>query len=284
MNTTGALRTIEELCEKNSIVDPRDFMKNGLVHCHKCGTPKEMVLDLITGQKQVFCICECEKNERDRGKHLDCLKEQKMFIDLLVARGIQDEVLRGWCFEKANGGNQSNMEIAKIYVDYFMEDFYPKGSGILMWGNVGTGKTFAAACIANALIKNHTPVLMTSFTKINNDLFHETDKNKYIESLNHFKLLIIDDLGVERKTDYALENLFTVIDERYKSNKPLIVTTNLTLEQMENPEKIEHKRIYDRILERCTPMAFDGVNMRSEKRIINFEEAKQQISFIKNGG
>jgi DNA replication protein DnaC len=207
-----------------------------------------------------------------------------MFIDLLVARGIQDEALRGWRFEKADGGNQSNMEIAKIYVDYFMDDFYPRGGGILMWGDVGTGKTFTAACIANALIKKHIPVLMTSFTKINNDIFQEIDKNRYIDSLNHFKLLIIDDLGVERKSDYALENLFTIIDERYKSNKPLIITTNLTLEQLENPEKIEHKRIYDRILEKCTPMAFDGVNMRNKKRAVNFEETKQQISFIRNGG
>lgn len=142
-------------------------------------------------------------------------------------------------------------------------------------------KSYVAACIANDLISQGIPALMTSATKINNELFNQHDKNKYIETLNYYRLLIIDDLGVERKTDFALENLFTVIDERYKSNKPLIITTNLSLEQMENPAQMAHKRIYDRILEKCTPLAFDGSNKRSEKRMINFEESRQQFAVAK---
>lgn len=47
-----------------------------------------------------------------------------------------------------------------------------------------------------------------------------------------------------QQNDFALENLFTIIDEPYKSNKPLIITTNLTLDQIENPARIEHRRIY----------------------------------------
>jgi len=148
----------------------------------------------------------------------------------------------------------------------------------LLWGDVGTGKSYVAACIANALISQGIAALMTSATKINNEFFYEKDKNKYIDALNYYQLLIIDDLGVERKTDFAMENLFTVIDERYKSNKPLIITTNLTLEQMENPAQMDHKRIYDRILEKCTPLAFDGSNKRREKRRLNFAAAREQLS------
>jgi DNA replication protein DnaC len=93
--------------------------------------------------------------------------------------------------------------------------------------------------------------------------------------------LIIDDLGVGQQKDFALENLFPIIDERYKSNKPLIITTNLTLVQMEHPAQMVHKLIYDRILEKCIPLAFDGGNKRSEKRMVNFAAARQQFGVAK---
>lgn len=80
--------------------------------------------------------------------------------------------------------------------------------------------------------------------------------------LNVYELLIIDDLGVERNSEYALENIFSVIDWRYRSGKPLIITTNLPLAQLKQEIKIEKKRIYDRILERCIPVKIDGVSRR----------------------
>jgi len=58
-------------------------------------------------------------------------------------------------------------------------------------------------------------------------------------------------------------------------------TNNLTLEQMETPAQMAHKRIYDRILEKCTPLAFDGSNKRQEKRLINFAAARQQLAVAK---
>ena len=77
-------------------------------------------------------------------------------------------------------------------------------------------------------------------------------------------LLIIDDLGVERSTDYAMEQMFFVIDSRYRSRRPMIITTNLKLSELKNPPDLAHARIYDRILERCAPILFDGKNFREE--------------------
>lgn len=87
-------------------------------------------------------------------------------------------------------------------------------------------------------------------------------KGSYVRLLNVYELLIIDDLGVERNSEYALENIFSVIDWRYRSGKPLIITTNLPLAQLKQEIKIEKKRIYDRILERCIPVKIDGVSRR----------------------
>ena len=65
---------------------------------------------------------------------------------------------------------------------------------------------------------------MTNFSRILNALsgLYSEEKNQYIDSLNQYSLLIIDDLGIERSTEFALEQVFNVIDSRYRSKLPLI--------------------------------------------------------------
>lgn len=156
------------------------------------------------------------------------------------------------------------MKVARDYVNKW-SDFASKNAGLVLWGDVGTGKTFFAACIANALVEQNVSVKMTNFSTILNDLFAESDKNKYLDRLNDHSLLIIDDLGIERGTEYAIEQVYNVIDTRYKSGKPLIITTNLTLDELKAPVDIPHKRIYDRVLGMCVPVMFNGVNFRKKK-------------------
>ena len=89
-------------------------------------------------------------------------------------------------------------------------------------------------------------------------------RNEYIERLCRFPLLILDDFGMERGTEYGLEQVYNVIDSRYRSRKPLIVTTNLSLTELQNPQDTAHARIYDRVLEMCLPILFTGENFRKE--------------------
>jgi len=114
---------------------------------------------------------------------------------------------------------------------------------------VGTGKSFFAGCIANALLDRDVPVLMTNFPTILNRLtgMFSEDRADFIASFDEYDLLIIDDLGVERSTEYAMEQMFFVIDSRYRSRRPMIITTNLKLAELKNPPDLAHARIYDRI-------------------------------------
>ena len=61
-----------------------------------------------------------------------------------------------------------------------------------------------------------------------------------------------------------MEQMFSIVDSRYRSGKPLIVTTNLKLDELKHPPDLAHARIYDRILERCAPILFAGKNFREE--------------------
>ena len=133
----------------------------------------------------------------------------------------------------------------------------------LLWGGVGTGKSYFAGCIANALMEQEVAVRMTNFALILNDLTasHE-GRNEYIARLCRAPLLILDDFGMERGTEYGLEQVYNVIDSRYRSRKPLIVTTNISLQDLQHPQDTAHARIYDRLLEMCAPIRFSGENFR----------------------
>ncbi|MDI3536902.1 MAG: replication protein DnaC [Eubacteriaceae bacterium] len=72
-----------------------------------------------------------------------------------------------------------------------------------------------------------------------------------------------------------LENMFAIIDQCYKNNKAMVITTNLTLQMLENPTTIAQSRLYDRILEKCVPLFFDGPNKRDDKRTQNFAHVKK---------
>ncbi len=198
--------------------------------------------------------------------------ERMQRLNMLKSMCFQDSALYCWTFENDNGRNPL-ISKAKIYADKW-SDMLSKNIGLLLWGEAGTGKTYFAACIANALVENCVSVKMTNFSTILNDLFYENDKNQYIDRLNNHNLLIIDDLGIERDTEYALEQVYNIIDARYKSNKPLIVTTNLTITEIKNPVDTAHKRIYDRVLEMCVPIKFDGENFRQQKATEKMEAIK----------
>ncbi|MCB6812321.1 ATP-binding protein, partial [bacterium MSK18_59] len=81
--------------------------------------------------------------------------------------------------------------------------------------------------------------------------------------------------GMERGTEYGLEQVYSVIDSRYRSSKPLIATTNLTLEELQHPQDTPHARIYDRLTSMCAPVRFTGSNFRKETAQEKLERLKQ---------
>lgn len=115
-----------------------------------------------------------------------------------------------------------------------------------------TGKLDQNQRPAYALIDKQVRASVTNFPRILNKLqgFGE-DKQEFLDKLSRYDLLVIDDLGVERDTSYSVEQVFNVIDARSRTGKPLIVTTNLSLADLQNPSSLGYARIYDRILEMC---------------------------------
>ena len=246
-----------------------------LIYCAKCHPPRQ---GRYTLQGRVFMPpirCKCQQKLYNQEETKRKLLEKQAEIERMKASGLQDKALYDYTFDKDNGINPE-MAYAHKYVENW-EDMKANSSGLLLWGNVGTGKSFFAGCIANALLEKGVPVLMTNFSRILNTLtgMHFEDRNQFIDSLNRYSLLIIDDLGIERNSEFALEQVFNVIDSRYRSKKPLIVTTNLTLTELNSAPDVAHRRIYDRILERCAPIRINNRNIRQVNASANLQEAKK---------
>ena len=243
-------------------IDPTD----GLIHCKSCGGQRQAVVP-IPGSAECFtprCLCPCQTLTE---QHRRAAEEQRKRIERIRRsreQGLQGRHLCDYTFDNDNGHNPL-MEKAHAYVNGW-DKAYASNTGLLLFGDVGTGKSFFAGCIANALLDKEISVMMTNFPTLLSRLTGMPPEERvgYIDSIGRYDLLILDDLGVERNTSYAMEQMFQIVDRRYRSCKPLIVTTNLTLEQMKNPPDLEHSRIYSRILEHCAPILFSGKDMRKD--------------------
>lgn len=253
---------IEELSESVSIPQNEYLnVEDGLLHCSACHKKTETIIrHPFTGEeRKVRCKCACkgEKELFEERQRIEELDRQRRIC-------FAETNMASWCFANDDRRNERLSGAMKAYADKFPE-MIKEGRGLLLHGNCGTGKTFYAACIANALIENGYTVLMTNFARLTNQLQGMYEgKQQFIDSLNRYSLLIIDDLGAERNTDYMVEQVFNIIDSRYRSGKPMIITTNLTADELKKPQSVEYARIYDRVLERCHPVEVSGLSRRRQ--------------------
>lgn len=273
MDLTGVLPISESGAER--LAEGDHIGEDGLVYCGKCGSRKQLRVKFGDKTHVVRCVCKCESKELEEKKRQEEHEEQMRRINRLKEASMMDKKYREVTFDKyeVREENKKVFEMAKKYADRF-QDMYKKNQGLLLYGPVGTGKSFTAACIGNYLLDNAKPVIMTSFVKILQDIWENDREAEYITILNSASLLIVDDLGTERETDYALEKVYNIIDSRVRANKPMIITSNLELNDIMECEDIRKKRIYDRILECCYPMYVGGKSFRMMKAAQRFDEMK----------
>ena len=81
---------------------------------------------------------------------------------------------------------------------------------------------------------------------------------------------------MERRTPYAREQVYEIVNRRYLSGLPMIVTTNLTLKELKDADR-DDGRIHDRVLERCVPVCFDGPSLRREKAAQKLRRARELL-------
>lgn len=241
--------------------------EDGLLYCGKCHTVKQHREEhwLGGGERLLPIQCKCAREARLKREEARRAEERKYRLEGMRRTGFPDAEMLKWTFDADDGMSEKTMMVARNYVDNF-EAFKAKGKGLLLFGTVGCGKSFAAACIANELINRGVPCMMTNFSRIVNQLSESFEgRQRYIDRLNCFKLLVIDDLAAERDTEYMWEQVMNVVDSRYRAGLPLIVTTNLTAQELSSPSDVRKARVYSRLLEMCLPFHVEGADRRRVK-------------------
>ena len=256
--------------------------------CSECGSEYilnqgvNMLPKAIQEMLKYIPSCECADKKRELEFKLaeEQMEEERKQNKIKIYKdvSITDEKFKECSFETADMTDK-HMALAKRYAEKFIEKNGFK-QGIIFYGNCGTGKTFASACISNHLMKHGKTVLALSLNNYLNKIRRdqasaEMELQKHIISCD---LLVIDDVGSENKTEWVMEKIFSLLDTRYRTGKPIIITTNLTFDdddskcEFNRAFSIDGKnRIKDRVREICYPQEVVGDTKRKFK-VDNFKD------------
>ncbi len=249
----------------------KEYMgEDGFLHCGVCGEPVQQYVEelknfLPGGIAPTQCRCTREKfrllrEEREHQKAAERVAE-------LQRLGFSDPAYMRCTFDRDNGSSPEAREAAEWYVEHFPE-LKAEGKGMLFLGETGTGKTFYACCIANALIRKGVPVWVTTMQPLLRKAGDFAAADSLFSQIKSVELLVLDDFGTTQNSARNLDLMFELIDARARSGLPLIVTTNLDGNDL-NTETLELKRIFSRIKAMCcscekSPVRMTGDDLREK--------------------
>lgn len=228
-----------------------ETIKDGKKVCSVCGeyTEKE-----YKGYKVPrMCLCQRSKvRERQEKQEAEAI-----------------EVRRKECFGSSSSHLNERFEYSKDQGKAFKTCYgYAKAfnvkrmkSGLLLWGGVGTGKSYLASCIANYEIDKGYTVRFFNVVDLANKMRFSEDED-VLKLVERPALLILDDLGAERNTEWMQEKIFQIIEARLSQDKPMIITTNIPLTQFVSEDDQQKQRIYNRVLKACDPLEINGESWR----------------------
>ena len=152
--------------------EPEDYIgEDGLLYCGSCRQPKEAYFpegNTFFGRDRHPKECDCQRKRRETLEASHREYKHREEVERLKRKGFTDPAMREWTFENDNG-KCPQMHKAYSYVEQW-ERVSTGNYGLILWGNVGTGKSYFAGCVANALMEKEVSVCMTNFALILNDL------------------------------------------------------------------------------------------------------------------
>ena len=261
-----------------------DYYENGILHCGKCHEAKRMTIHNDEGGYKDFQVgtpCKCKREEIQASEQAKKREERENKIEKLKMNSgirVKEQNLH-FSNLTTTPDNKSIITKCGNYVTKFPK-FYKTGQGLLFYGDIGTGKTYMAKVIVNSIIEKYcTPAVIVSLIDVIQTFQNgnEVEIMKLEWQLRQATLLVVDDLGTERTTDFAFEKIYKILNDRYEYHKPMICTTNMTLQAMRECEDVKYARLFDRILEKCYPIAFKGKSFRKKKAETTWAEMAKEL-------
>jgi DNA replication protein DnaC len=216
----------------------------------------------ILGPEDVARPCECREQRLRRGRN----------------RGVASVIpprYRGVSFDRPPVTEIEPMvvRVVRSWVED-MEANVEAGRGLWLMGDTGTGKTTLAMLVSKAALQDNRSVAIYSLPKLLARIRRTYDSEPggdsylaFFERLTSVDLLHIDDLGAEKRSDWVLEQLYALVNERYEAQRSMVVTTNLDQQQLE--EQIGPRTV-SRLIEICgDPLPLFGPDQRVQARAVS---------------
>ena len=282
----------------NQILRPSSD-KNDFIECEYCKNRlyRKIIEWDLYGTKRTIALdyerCECNDaqaywNEYDlkklrmleEEKKLELMQEFSRKVEKIIKNSKMSKRNLNYKFDnfETNNSNKKVFNNLKNYSEKLVNGIEKKG--LILVGNNGVGKTHLACSIANKLIENGIPVIYGTLINLLAELRNSYDTDNDISEMEIIKLyenvalLIIDDLGKEKPSEWGLEKLFTIINSRYENNLPVIITINYNqnslLQRLSINGEIETaKSIISRLYEMCYLVKIDDIDHRIKKKKVS---------------
>ena len=249
--------------------------------CKFCGKDlKPIGLDYLYANIPLSSIeyerCDCKEskaywNEKDlkeemqkKRKHFEQIIRQ-FYIQNYSSKRIQDYQFKNLIITETN---KKEIEIAKDFTEKCINK--NQKNGLIITGKSGVGKTHLATAILNKLTEKDMLVLMGRLILLL-DVIKETFKDfsskekDIIELYSKVDMLIIDDLGTERISSWALEKLYTIIENRNENRLPIIITTRFDKQGLiERFSQSQDEQLVDAIISKLYQMCY-GITLKNIK-------------------
>lgn len=213
---------------------------------------------ILKGEVAVPCPCTKQKSKKKLLKD-SCLPQKLLSCTLdnfsfkYYSKNCHDTEIGISYYDLAKLAYQAT----KNFISNFLRD--PNTDGLLFTGQVGSGKTFLACCIANELLAKGKAVLFAVVPDLLDQIRSTYDFGRNFDDITEFDildtakqvpLLILDDLGAHNYTEWTRNKIYSIVNYRLNHRLPIIVTTNIIPEEL---EKYLGERTTSRLLEMCRP-------------------------------
>ena len=251
-----------ELLKKNEI--PLDY-KEPDWDCEKCHDTGRIYRD------NHYLICSCAKNDLRKRKqktgNLPLHLQNATFSNANLNYYETDLITDSGMNYRENA--QKVYSLASSFVQRFNSERLNRG--LIIEGPIGSGKSYLLGCIANGLIDRGINFryivysdLLQKIRSTYNQNNPENDEQQILSTVQQIPVLLIDDLGTEKATEFASSTLYQIIDRRYREEKPIILSTNYSVKNLKNRFPIMGERIFQRLLEMNKYLELAG-NVRVKK-------------------
>lgn len=219
--------------------------------------------------KWVYATCPCVVADFEKRQEESVKREKVERIERLFKNSGLGERFKGCSFDnwRQRPGTEKAYKAAHHYNENISSNIRD-GKGLLIFGSYGNGKSHLAAVIANTAVKNGFATIFERVPKLLAKIratyqgCGDVTEYQLLKALTDADLLVMDDAGAEKWTEWTEPMLYTIVDERYSYQKALIITTNSTLDEL---EKKIGPRAMDRLLEMCEIVENRGTSFRKER-------------------